>query len=159
MPLFLMRHGLAELADGGDDFARNLTPEGLRLAARVAAGMEAAGYYPDRILSSPYPRARQTADAVAAQFGLDVSEDLALALGGDAAGIAALWEAHRDAKAPLFVGHQPELEDALALLTGTRVAMPRGALAVVTQDKNRPVVFSKLILAETLAAFAPPDPA
>lgn len=153
MPLFLMRHGLAEAGDG-DDFARRLTPEGEALVARAAAGMEQSGYFPDRILTSPLVRARQTAEAVAAHFGLEVEETDALALGADAQSIADLWEAHRDAKAPLFVGHQPELEDALALLTGTRTALPKGALVVVTQDRNKPPVLAKMLRAETLAGFA-----
>lgn len=157
MPLYLMRHGLAELPVDGDDYARQLTPEGLRLAARAAAGMEQAGYFPDRIFSSPYPRARETADAVAAQFGLTVAESGALSLGADPAEVVALWEEHREANAPLFVGHQPELEDAVALLTGQRVSMPKGALAVITQDRHKPPVFSRMLLAETLASFAPPS--
>lgn len=156
MPLFLMRHGLAELPEDGDDFARRLTPEGQRLAERAAAGMEMAGYFPDRIFTSPYPRARETADAVAQRFGLEAMENGALSLGADPVEIVTLWEANRDAKAPLLVGHQPELEDAVALITGQRVSLPKGALVVITQDKNKPPVFSKMILAETLASFAPP---
>lgn len=155
MPLYLMRHGLAEPPVDGDDFARSLTPEGKRLAERTAAGMEQAGYFPDRIFSSPYPRARETADAVASRFGVEVEESAALSLGGDPAEILALWDAHREANAPLFVGHQPELEDAVALITGQRVSLPKGALVVITQDRNKPPVFAKMIRAETLASFAP----
>ena len=156
MPLYLMRHGRAN--PGADDRARELTPDGRALVAREAAGMEAAGYVPSRIVSSPYPRALQTAEAVAARFGLPVETDDALALDAGAEGIAALWERVKgETPAPLFVGHQPDLEHALERITGTRVSLPKGAIAVVTQDRDRAPVFSKLLLAETLAAFAPAE--
>lgn len=63
--VFLLRHGHAE-RDAPRDEWRNLTQRGRDEAAAVAGVIAAGGLVPRRIVSSPYVRARQTADIVAA---------------------------------------------------------------------------------------------
>ena len=73
MDLYLLRHAIAEdIAEGGHgaDSERRLTSEGARKMRRIAEGLKDAGLGFDLILSSPCVRARQTAEIVAAVFGL-----------------------------------------------------------------------------------------
>ena len=77
--LLLVSHGESE---GNRDrtFTQNpdvpLTPFG-REQARAAAHRLAKGYRPSRIVASPFTRARQTADIIAAVLGLSVELDAA----------------------------------------------------------------------------------
>ena len=68
--LYLVRHAVAE--DRGpawpDDALRPLTDDGAKRWRRQAAGLAAIDARPDLILTSPYTRARQTADLLAAAF-------------------------------------------------------------------------------------------
>src|ERR671923_2581884 len=68
MMLSLLRHGIAvERGSPGaeHDSERPLTAKGDRRMRRIAAGMLALGLSYDVILSSPYLRARQTAEIAA----------------------------------------------------------------------------------------------
>src|SRR5262249_20541253 len=85
MNLFILRHGIA--ADPGDpaypnDSERPLTDEGERKLARISEAMARMELSFDLVLSSPYVRARQTAEIVAEALGLrkklQFSDDLKL---------------------------------------------------------------------------------
>ena len=69
MDLYLLRHGIA-VEPGSPGYAKDadrpLTPEGERKLGQIAEAMEALELSFDLILSSPYVRARQTAEIVAA---------------------------------------------------------------------------------------------
>src|SRR5580698_9467606 len=70
MLLFIMRHGLAEEpTPKGDDSARKLTPRGSARISKAAAGLRAAGFAFNLILTSPIARAMETADLVARELG------------------------------------------------------------------------------------------
>jgi len=78
--LLLIRHGESE---GNRDRVFTLTPEvpitdAGRVQAAAAAEWIAVRYAPARVVSSPFRRARQTADILARRLGLDVhvEEDL-----------------------------------------------------------------------------------
>ncbi len=138
MNLYLLRHGLA-VEPGSQNLARDshrpLTPKGKRKVWESAQGMVALDLSVDRILSSPYLRARQTAEIVAevlkARRRLDFSDTLAP--GGSR---KKLIELLSDLKSPadevLLVGHEPYLSELIALLvagqTGLSVVMKKGAL-------------------------------
>lgn len=66
MDLYLLRHGIAEeLSDSSsfrDDASRKLTDEGIARTREATAGLVAIGVRPERVYTSPYRRARQTAD-------------------------------------------------------------------------------------------------
>ncbi|MBM4283082.1 MAG: phosphohistidine phosphatase SixA, partial [Deltaproteobacteria bacterium] len=73
MRVTLFRHGLAH--DRSDpacpaDPERALTDEGKKKTRRAAKGLGVVGCRPTRILTSPYVRARQTAELVAEVLGL-----------------------------------------------------------------------------------------
>lgn len=63
MTLYLLRHAIAENhAATGRDSDRALTSEGIERLRYVLRTAEQAGVSPDLVLSSPYVRARQTAE-------------------------------------------------------------------------------------------------
>jgi phosphohistidine phosphatase len=62
MQLFVIRHAIAEDAvPGQDDASRELTDDGERKMKQVVKGMRRLGIELDRILTSPWKRAAQTA--------------------------------------------------------------------------------------------------
>ena len=66
--LYLVRLAIAEERGAAwpDDAKRPLTADGAKRWRREAAGLAALDARPDLILTSPYARARQTADLLAA---------------------------------------------------------------------------------------------
>src|ERR1035438_4666613 len=78
MNLFILRHGIAvEPGTHGyeKDADRPLTPEGERKLLQIAEAMEALDLTFDLILSSPYLRARQTAEIVAEALRQGLEEE------------------------------------------------------------------------------------
>ena len=122
--LMLLRHGIAEDAAPGEaDAERRLTGEGKRKLREVAAGMRALKLPVDVILTSPLRRARETAEIVAVEHGIDESAvftTAALAPAGDRDALFTLLGSHTRAEGIVLVGHQPDLgELASVLLVGT----------------------------------------
>jgi phosphohistidine phosphatase len=123
MNLFLLRHGIAvERGTPGyeRDADRPLTPKGERRLGRIADAMDALGLKFDLILSSPYARARQTAEIVADALGLKKKLEFSESLtpDGDArALIAALNKLEPQPENVLLVGHEPFLSDLISMLT------------------------------------------
>ncbi len=121
--LFLFRHGIAEeRRHGFDDSLRSLTDEGILRTTEVARRLRNLGFVADRLLSSPYLRASQTAD-LAQQAGLaeQVELEICLVPGGDA------WPLIEGLLGScLLVGHEPDLTHLAARLLGA----PAGCLAL-----------------------------
>jgi phosphohistidine phosphatase len=125
MTLLLLRHGDAEEGDGDDD-ARRLTPKGVRQAVVAGEALAALGLEVDACLSSPKLRAAETARLACQALGIEfeLTDELR---GGrfDAPGLAA------GRGTALLVGHEPDVSDEVARLTGGRVKMKKGGLAIV----------------------------
>ncbi len=67
MRLYIVRHGEAERQITSDE-ARALTARGREDVAMLWENLAERGVRPTRLLSSPYVRARQTADIIAERF-------------------------------------------------------------------------------------------
>ncbi|MBS1536977.1 MAG: phosphohistidine phosphatase SixA [Bacteroidetes bacterium] len=66
MLLYIIRHGIAEKPTGFlPDKDRSLTSEGTAIVSKLANALNSKGVKPDLIISSPYLRAKQTADLLA----------------------------------------------------------------------------------------------
>jgi len=62
MQLFVIRHAIAEdIGPGGDDATRALTDEGTKKLKQVVRGLRALDVELERVLSSPWTRALETA--------------------------------------------------------------------------------------------------
>jgi phosphohistidine phosphatase len=130
MNLFLLRHGIAvERGTPGceQDADRPLTPKGERRLGRIADAMEAMGLTFDLILSSPYVRARQTAEIVVDELGLKKKLEFSETLtpDGDAkALIAALNKLDPRPENVLLVGHEPYLSGLISMLASGDPDLP-----------------------------------
>jgi phosphohistidine phosphatase len=138
--LHLVRHAHAgdPFEWSGPDELRPLTRKGRRQAERLGAFLESHGHRPDAIVSSPKVRAMQTAEIVGAALGMTVREDERLAAGLDLPDLVALL-AEVGARAPMLVGHDPDLSELLCLLVdASGLSMRKGALATLDVDPVRP---------------------
>ena len=107
--LLLLRHGLAgSRLKGPDDHQRPLTAAGVEQTRAMVVALTGLNLRCSRAISSPLPRARQTAEiAVDLQLAADCTIDGRLAPGGDAVGL--LREQIRPSEQLLLVGHEPGL--------------------------------------------------
>lgn len=90
---------------------------------------------PALLLSSPLPRALQTAEVVAKCLGLDVREERALGQGFNAAKLRALIERAKG-EDMMIVGHEPDFSRAIEALTGGKVKLAKGGIARVDLDSG-----------------------
>jgi phosphohistidine phosphatase len=128
MKLFIMRHGIAvpEAAAGLTDDERPLTQEGETKVKQVARGLRTIGVAPDRIVSSPLPRARRTAELAADTLGVPsnrVETSDVLRTGRPAESVRDWLLGRRDERL-MIVGHNPTLSDLVALLVTGRPDLP-----------------------------------
>lgn len=136
--LYLLRHGIA--AEPGtpgfeNDSERPLIPKGKRRLRSAAAAMKKLELSFDLILSSPFLRARQTAEIVAGELKLkkrlQFTDELAPG-GGFKALIQKLNELKPAPENILLVGHEPYLSRLISLLVSggenAAVEMKKGGL-------------------------------
>jgi phosphohistidine phosphatase len=133
--LYFLRHGKAGTRTmSADDDERELT-DGGRAELRAAAPVwQRLNLRPDLVLTSPLPRAAQTADLLVAGVGLRQKPvfDDRLRPGADWSDMAQAMAAQPGARRVMFVGHEPDLSEAVCLLTGAAsVRMRKGAIACV----------------------------
>lgn len=152
MKLYLLRHGIAEeRAPSGEDGARRLTPTGRARMRAEAAGMRALGVGVDEILTSPLPRAAETAQIVANALSGGPQPLVMPALATDVPApemLGALGPHLRRGRV-LAVGHEPGLSRlAVLLLTGSsdgfELVLKKGGLIALEIGAARPRVTATL---------------
>jgi phosphohistidine phosphatase len=142
MELYLLRHGIAEDdSPTGKDADRQLTEEGrrkLRDTLKTAAG---AGVKLGSIVSSPYLRARQTAEIAKEILGFKDDLLFSEALKPEA-DPQDLWQeirsVYRGADCVMFAGHDPFMSRCTAYLLGTPALMvdfKKGAVVRIDIDQ------------------------
>ena len=123
--LYLLRHGDAEDGDG-DDSARRLTAKGERQAEAAGEALAALGVEIDACLASTRVRAMETARIACPALGVEPEPCEELRGGSfDGPGLAA------GRGAVLLVGHEPDFSGEVARLTGAKVKMKKGGLAII----------------------------
>jgi phosphohistidine phosphatase len=151
MEIYLLRHGLA-VARGTpgfkNDAQRPLTAKGKKQLQRVGRAMAALNLDFDVILTSPFRRARETAEIVAtalkarkkAQNRLKVCASLA-ADRKPTGLIRSLPEMNPPPQSVLLVGHEPFLSELISRLTtggpDLAVDFPKAGLCKLNLDKWR----------------------
>lgn len=125
MLIYLLRHGDAEDGDG-NDAARQLTTKGEGQARAAGQALAALGAKIDACLASPRVRATETARLACEALG--VEPETATELRGGSFDPLALTAGRGNV---LLVGHEPDLSTAAAQLTGARLKMRKGGLAIV----------------------------
>lgn len=160
MNLYILRHGIAvEPGTPGyaSDADRPLTPKGKRKLRKIARALKAMKISFDWILSSPYLRARQTADIVATVLGCQRRLEFTDHLGPS--GVPAklieqlnrpLQPEHSSRRAAksaqlenvLLVGHEPYLSALVSLLmsggTQAGIVLKKGGLCKLSAEALKP---------------------
>lgn len=160
MEIWLLRHAAAEeRAESGRDADRALSEDGHRRAREVARGLAELDSGIELILTSPYRRARQTAEPVARALRLTskLRETQALEPSSDPDEI--LGEVRAEpAQVILLVGHEPHLGALLGRLVsgraGLEIPMKKAALARLTWEGSGPATLRALLPARILALLA-----
>lgn len=123
MTLYVLRHAIAEdPVPGQADSARRLTEPGRAKAKRVLSHASRAGVKPQVILTSPYDRAKQTADIARDELGFAGHPVQTHSL-VPFVGVFDLWEELRSYLALgdlMVVGHNPQLSSLVSWLIGAR---------------------------------------
>lgn len=133
--LLLARHAKSDWGTPGlADHDRPLNARGLRDAPAMARRLAHEGLALDRIVSSSAVRARSTAAAYAAPFGLAVVEEPLLYAASARAILAIASALPDDSDAAMLVGHNPGMSDAVAELTGAFESLPTCAVAECAVD-------------------------
>ncbi len=138
MKVCFLRHGPAAARGPGiDDDARPLTPEGRLRTREAARGIRRLRLGIDGIWTSPLPRARETAEILARALRLPAPKVSDLLRPG----VPPLrWLRLLRGTCPVLVGHEPDLGEAVALLTGGRpdaFPLKKAGLAVVELESAR----------------------
>jgi phosphohistidine phosphatase len=140
MNLYLIRHGAAEDPGAKPDSERALTDQGRKQLRAAARALARTGLELDAIVTSPLLRARQTAEIIAKELGLDASliaENAELAPGGNPVKLLKDTRAENVA----LVGHEPYLSElASVLLTGTEdlgMAFKKGGVCALSAETLR----------------------
>ena len=142
MDLLIVRHAIAFERDRHrwhEDATRPLSPAGIRRARKAAAGLKELTSRPQRLLTSPLVRARQTAQILTDIAGWPAAEEAPeLSPGEPVLAVLDLLAKDRS-KLTAVVGHQPDLGHLLAacLLGGSSslpIEMKKNAVACVSFD-------------------------
>ena len=139
--LYIVRHGLAVEpgTPGMTDDERPLTAKGERRMRQIGRGLRTLDVKLDRIVTSPLPRARATAEIIAdALDARGVLESSNVLQAGTSAATVHRWLRERTEERLMIVGHNPTLSDLLSLLvlgsTQPLICdMKKGAVAALGQ--------------------------
>jgi phosphohistidine phosphatase len=133
--LYFVRHGEAgHHSAAADDDERPLTAAGADALRAAAPLWRRLNLRPDLVLSSPLPRALQTAELVVEGIGASPppEPDERLRPGATWGDLARAMAARPGARRVMFVGHEPDLSSVVRLLTGAAsVRMRKGGIACV----------------------------
>jgi len=135
--LYILRHAKSSWDDANlTDFERPLNLRGERAAPFMGKLMRERGLIPDRLISSPAIRARQTAELVraAAKLEAEITHDQRIYEATAGTLIEVIGEIDEAYNATMIVGHNPGMEGLIHLLTGKIASMRTASLAVVELD-------------------------
>lgn len=146
--IYLLRHGEAVPRGEMEDAARALTTKGERQSSAAGKALSAMGAELGACLTSPKVRAAETARL--ACESLPVEPETTPELSGGDFDATALTAGRGDV---LLVGHEPDFSNQVARLTGAKVKLRKGGLAIV--DGN---TLLALLRPRELAALANSQP-
>ena len=145
MELYDLRHAIAlSCAEAGvhHDSERPLSAEGADKMKRIATAFKTLGLEIDLILTSPYIRARDTAQIANDTLKTKLEFCEALASGRDMKGVLEELKTHfRAAQRIMIVGHEPDLSQLIAKITSLgrlRLEMKKAGLAKIQITETHP---------------------
>ena len=134
--LILLRHAHAEAAASGqDDIDRPLSRQGQAEAEAAGQWLKANAYLPDRVVCSSARRARETLEQVLSVIGYIEQKQEPRIYEATPGDLMAVADEQKDLSRVLIVGHNPGLEQLVALISsgqsGDFRGMPAGGIAVL----------------------------
>jgi phosphohistidine phosphatase len=144
--IYLLRHGEAENITA-EDASRRLTEKGERQALAAGQALAAMGAEIDACLASPKARAEATARLACGALGVEPEETPDLRGGPFDALSLTVGRGN-----VLLVGHEPDFSNEIARLTGAKVKLRKGGLAIVDGS-----TLTALLRPGDLAALAEPS--
>jgi phosphohistidine phosphatase len=117
--LFIVRHGIAVEpgTPGIPDDERPLTAKGEKRMRQIARGLRKLELKLDRIVTSPLPRARTTAEIIAEELRVRDQLEISNVLqAGTSSATVHRWLRERTEERLMIVGHNPTLSDLVSLL-------------------------------------------
>jgi len=134
MELYFLRHGEADWPDWHkSDDERPLTKRGKKEMHEVAAFLVRLKVRTSLILTSPLPRAAQTAEIAAEHLKLKCREDRRLAPGFGLPELEELIGKH-SVESLMVVGHEPDFTKTISALTGASLKLAKAGVALVDVD-------------------------
>jgi phosphohistidine phosphatase len=134
MRIYFLRHGEADWPNWNKpDDERPLTDRGKKEMKKIAAFLERLELSFDHIISSPLPRATQTAEAVAKRFELELKQDELLEPGFGTSELKRLIKKYPGEEI-MVVGHEPDFTETISALTGASLKLSKAGLALVDLD-------------------------
>lgn len=131
MKLYFLRHGQANWAQWDrPDEERPLTKKGRKEMEAVTNALQTLKVLPAKILTSPLPRAFETAKIVSDQLEIELVTSPLLAPGFGLHSLRQLAGDHPDAEL-MLVGHEPDFSLAIAQITGGTIKLPKAGIARV----------------------------
>src|SRR5436189_355054 len=134
MELYFLRHGEADWPDWKKpDDERPLTKRGKKEMQEVAKFLGRLKVKPALIVTSPLPRASQTAEIAADYLKAKLRKDESLAPGFGMSELRTVLKRHR-ARSLMLVGHEPDFTNIISKLTGAALKLSKGGVALVDVD-------------------------
>jgi len=134
MLIYFLRHGEADWPDWKKpDDERPLTEKGKKEMHEVGAFLANVSVKPDVVLTSPLPRASQTAEIAAHYIDATCVEDESLAPGFGRSDLKNLLK-KRSYGTLMVVGHEPDFSKTVCKLTGGRIKLSKAGIALVELD-------------------------
>ena len=136
MKVYFFRHGKADWPNWKKpDDDRPLTKEGEKEVSQVSELLARLDVQPDLILTSPLPRAAQTAQIAAEHLGAECREEQLLAPGFGIEELTRILRAH-EGETLMLAGHEPDFSETISALTGARLKLAKGGIALVELDDS-----------------------
>ena len=134
MQLYFLRHGEADWPHWTrPDDERPLTDFGKKEVRQLAKFLGRLKVKPNLVLTSPLPRASQTAEVAAQQLKTKLRQDEALEPGFGISELGTLLKRH-GAKVLMLVGHEPDFTSVISALTGASLKLSKAGVALVDFD-------------------------
>jgi phosphohistidine phosphatase len=137
MDLYFLRHGEADWPNWqNDDDERPLTKRGKKEMHEVAKFLKRVKANPELIVTSPLPRASQTAEIAADHLEVKFREDELLEPGFGRAELERLLKKYAGQEL-MIVGHEPDFTEVISELTGASLKLSKGGVALVELNGSR----------------------
>jgi len=136
MDVYFLRHGEADWPDWEkSDDERPLTKQGKKEMHEVGKFLKRVKAEPDLIVTSPLPRASQTAEIAAEHLKTKSRKDKLLAPGFGRQELERILKKY-PAESLMVVGHEPDFSHTIEQLTGGTIKLAKAGVALVELNRS-----------------------